>query len=126
MASMTTIFEKHVIALLIGLAAALSAPQSIAQQPPKNFVVHAAPQPVPTITFWNGDGKSFRITDFRGRVILLNIWATWCGPCRHEMPTLDWLQATMGGPDFEVVALSIDRAGSKAVHACLHQEQMAP
>jgi thiol-disulfide isomerase/thioredoxin len=43
--------------------------------------------------------------------VVLNIWATWCGPCRRELPTLDRLQATLGGPVFEVVALSIDRAG---------------
>src|SRR3546814_2217971 len=48
-------------------------------------------------------------------MILLNIWATWCGPCREEMPTLDRLQARLGGPDFEVVALSIDRAGIAVV-----------
>ncbi|MFQ5566596.1 MAG: TlpA family protein disulfide reductase [Paracoccaceae bacterium] len=47
--------------------------------------------------------------------MLLNIWATWCAPCLREMPTLDRLQAQLGGPDFEVVALSIDRAGLKVV-----------
>jgi thiol-disulfide isomerase/thioredoxin len=47
--------------------------------------------------------------------VLLNIWATWCLPCRKEMPTLDRLQAQLGGPDFEVVAVSIDRKGAEAV-----------
>src|SRR3546814_16274099 len=60
-----------------------------------------------------------RISDWSSDVcssdLLLNIWATWCGPCRAEMPTLDRLQAKLGGPDFEVVALSIDRAGMGAV-----------
>jgi thiol-disulfide isomerase/thioredoxin len=97
------------------LVAVVSGPASIAQQPLKRFVVHSVPQPLPTITFWNGNGTALRIADFRGRVILLNIWATWCVPCRVEMPTLDRLLAAMGGPDFEVVALSIDRAGSKVV-----------
>src|SRR3546814_199561 len=49
------------------------------------------------------------VADFQGRVILLNLWATWCPPCREEMPSLDRLNAKRGGPDFEVVALSIDR-----------------
>ena len=51
------------------------------------------------------------ITDesLRGKVVLVNFWATWCPPCRAEMPTLDRLQARLGGPDFEVVALSIDQ-----------------
>ena len=47
--------------------------------------------------------------------MLLNIWATWCAPCRKEMPTLDRLQAKLGGPDFEVVALSMDRGGPDKV-----------
>lgn len=115
MRSANGFLENCVTSFLIGLLAVFSAPPTIAQQPPAKFVVHAAPRPLPTITFWNGDGKTLRIADFRGRVVLLNIWATWCGPCRHEMPTLDRLQAALGGPDFEVVALSIDRAGSKVV-----------
>jgi thiol-disulfide isomerase/thioredoxin len=49
--------------------------------------------------------------------VLLNVWATWCMPCREEMPTLDRLQATLGGPGFEVVALSIDKGGLPVVHA---------
>jgi thiol-disulfide isomerase/thioredoxin len=55
------------------------------------------------------------LADFRGKVVLLNIWATWCAPCRREMPTLDRLQAQLGGSDFEVVALSIDRKGLPVV-----------
>ncbi|HET6159940.1 MAG TPA: TlpA disulfide reductase family protein [Dongiaceae bacterium] len=55
------------------------------------------------------------LTDFHGKVVLLNIWATWCGPCREEMPTLDRLQAQLGGPDFEVIAMSIDRGGFEAI-----------
>ena len=55
------------------------------------------------------------LADFRGKVVLLNIWATWCAPCRREMPTLERLQAELGGPDFEVVALSIDRKGLPVV-----------
>src|SRR3546814_2020452 len=60
------------------------------------------------ISDWSSDVCS---SDLRGKIVLLNIWATWCGPCREEMPTLDRLQARLGGPAFEVVALSIDRAG---------------
>ena len=72
---------------------------------------HDTAQPVPELRFEDGDGRPLTLADFRGKVVLLNVWATWCGPCREEMPTLDRLQAALGGPDFEVVALSIDRAG---------------
>jgi thiol-disulfide isomerase/thioredoxin len=74
-------------------------------------------QPLPDLNFVDGTGKAMTSADFRGRVILLNIWATWCAPCREEMPTLDRLQAERGGGDFEVVALSIDQKGMDAVKA---------
>lgn len=72
---------------------------------------------LPELRFVDGDGRALTIADFRGRLVLLNIWATWCVPCRREMPTLDRLQAKLGGPDFEVLALSIDRQGLPVVKA---------
>jgi len=71
----------------------------------------ATPRPLPELRFVDGAGAPRALADFRGRVILLNVWATWCVPCREEMPALDRLQAALGGPDFEVVPLSIDRGG---------------
>ena len=85
------------------------------QEPPKNFVMHDAPKPVGAINFDDAQGQSRNLADFKGKVVLLNICATWCGPCRKEMPALDRLQAALGAPDFEVVALSIDRGGMDAV-----------
>ncbi len=101
------------VAAVIALAGA--APPAMAQAPPKNFAIHAEPRKLPEIRFVNAEGRTLTLADFRGKVVLLNIWATWCGPCRREMPTLDRLQARLGGPVFEVVALSIDRAGIDAV-----------
>jgi thiol-disulfide isomerase/thioredoxin len=93
----------------------LTTPQfAIGQEPPKNFVMHDAPKPVAAIKFDDAQGQSRNLADFKGKVVLLNIWATWCVPCRKEMPALDRLQAALGGPDFEVVALSIDRGGMDA------------
>jgi len=82
-----------------------------------DFAPLEAPRPLPELRFVDGDGRSRTIADFRGRLVLLNLWATWCVPCRIEMPTLDRLQAMLGSPDFEVVALSIDRKGQPAVKA---------
>jgi len=73
--------------------------------------------PVPNVAFEDGQGRKRALTDFRGKVVLLNIWATWCAPCRAEMPTLDRLQLRLGGEQFEVVALSIDRGGQAAVRS---------
>jgi thiol-disulfide isomerase/thioredoxin len=105
--------SKLAIALL-GMLLALSLPAAAAE-PPQNFAVHEAPVPVPEIGFEDSAAQPRTLADFRGKVVLLNIWATWCLPCRNEMPTLDRLQAELGGPDFEVVALSVDRKGPDAV-----------
>jgi thiol-disulfide isomerase/thioredoxin len=75
------------------------------------------PKPAPDLQFVDGDGKNRSLADFKGKVILLNAWATWCVPCRKEMPALDRLQGALGGQDFEVLALSIDRKGMEAVTA---------
>lgn len=82
---------------------------------PQGLILHPEPKPVPEIQFQDGEGKELTLADFHGKVVLLNIWATWCGPCREEMPTLDRLQAKLGGSDFEVLALSIDRDGIPAI-----------
>ncbi len=83
--------------------------------PPGNLVLHDAPVAVPELQFTDSDGQPRSLADFRGKVVLLNIWATWCLPCREEMPTLDRLQAALGGDKFQVVALSIDSGGVDAV-----------
>ncbi len=80
-----------------------------------SFALNESPAPVPEISFVDSAGTQRSLADFRGRFVLLNIWATWCVPCRTEMPTLDRLQAELGGPVFEVVALSIDRNGAAVV-----------
>jgi thiol-disulfide isomerase/thioredoxin len=63
---------------------------------------------VPDLTFKGGDGREHALNDWRGRTVLLNLWATWCVPCRKEMPALDALQADLGGAKFDVVAVNID------------------
>ena len=73
------------------------------------------PQPIPDIRVQDADGKPHALSEFRGKVVLLNVWATWCVPCREEMPALDRLQQKLGGPKFEVLALSIDPGGAAAV-----------
>ena len=62
----------------------------------------------------NDTQQIVQIDDFRGRVVLVNLWATWCAPCLVEMPALDRLQETLGGDDFEVVAISLDKNADKA------------
>jgi len=97
-------------------AAALIAPLPIAsaQEPPKNFIFVDKGAPLAEITFDDVEGQARKLADFKGKILLVNIWATWCGPCRTEMPALDRLQARLGGPDFEVIPVSIDR-GMEAI-----------
>jgi thiol-disulfide isomerase/thioredoxin len=67
-----------------------------------------APKSLPPLAFKDGSGAAKSLSDWRGRTVLLNLWATWCVPCRKEMPALDALQAKLGGADFEVVSVNID------------------
>jgi thiol-disulfide isomerase/thioredoxin len=70
--------------------------------------VAQTPFQVPDVSFKDASGHDHKLTDWRGRTVLLNLWATWCVPCRKEMPALDALQGDLGGPNFEVVAVNID------------------
>jgi len=70
--------------------------------------VATKPLQLPQMSFRDGQGQERSMADFRGRTVLLNLWATWCVPCRKEMPALDALQAKLGGDNFEVVAFNID------------------
>src|SRR6516164_7324330 len=73
------------------------------------------PRTLPEIRFQDDQGHDLTLANFRGRVLLLNVWATWCVPCRKEMPTLDRLESRLGGKDFQVIGLSIDRKGIESV-----------
>ena len=68
----------------------------------------SAPLKLPDLAFEDADGKPKKLSDFRGKTLLVNLWATWCVPCRKEMPALDELQGKLSGPNFEVVAINID------------------
>lgn len=72
--------------------------------------VSMQPRPLPELKFVGADGAPARLSDFKGKTTLLNLWATWCVPCRQEMPALDRLQGKLGSKDFTVVAVNIDTA----------------
>ncbi|MGH6854674.1 MAG: TlpA family protein disulfide reductase [Aestuariivirga sp.] len=78
------------------------------------FLVKPERKPLPDIEFQDGEGKNLKLSQWKGRVVLINLWATWCAPCRKEMPALAELQTKLGSKDFEVVAISIDRKGVEA------------
>src|SRR3954466_15198858 len=70
--------------------------------------IAAEPQKLPDLAFKDAGGEPRKLADFKGRTVLLNLWATWCVPCRKEMPALDALQAKLGDDKFQVVAVNID------------------
>lgn len=86
----------------------LSALRPLARGDMAAFVVPKQSQLLPNLSLRDGTDAQRQLSDWQGRTVLMNIWATWCAPCRHEMPALDRLQATLGSDDFEVLAINID------------------
>lgn len=115
-----TRFVLGTIGVLLIIAAAMGTYQSFTKSRAPTLreprlTMQAKPRPLPRLDIRDANGKPVPFKQFRGKVVLLNLWAAWCGPCRTEMPALDRLQAKHGGPRFEVVALSTDAGGVKAV-----------
>jgi thiol-disulfide isomerase/thioredoxin len=80
----------------------------LAQGEVAGLTMATTPLKLPDLAFDDANGQPKKLSDWRGRTVLVNLWATWCVPCRREMPALDALQAKLGGPNFEVVAVNID------------------
>lgn len=102
---------RALLALLLMLAAL---PSTVAAAE-HNFVRVDPPKALPHVRFADGEGRDRTLADFKGKVVLLNVWATWCVPCRKELPALDRLQSALGSADFQVIALSVDRKGLDVV-----------
>jgi thiol-disulfide isomerase/thioredoxin len=128
-------FFRALAVVLVGAPIAFAQVHLKAQVPPefgaapKNFIMHETPEPGMALRFEDGDAQPRSLADFRGKVVLLNIWATWCPPCIKEIPALDRLAAALSGADIAVVAVSIDRKGIDAVRksfADLDVQKLAP
>jgi len=72
------------------------------------LTVATKPRQLPDLTFVDAEGKTKKLSDWKGRTVLVNLWATWCVPCRKEMPALDNLEGRLGSDKFAVVAVNID------------------
>ena len=78
--------------------------------------------PAPDIVFFDPEGGEHRLQDYQGKVVLVNFWATWCAPCREEMPSLEALQAEIGGDDFAVVTIATGRNPMPAIEKFYEEE----
>jgi thiol-disulfide isomerase/thioredoxin len=85
------------------------------------FVFKKAPEEIPEFPFQDEAGNTRTLKEWQGKVVLVNLWATWCAPCRKEMPSLDRLQAELGSDKFEVVAISADKTGIEGARRFLDQ-----
>jgi thiol-disulfide isomerase/thioredoxin len=90
-----------------------------------NFIPTVPAVPAPIEPFFDAQGRELSLHEFGGKVVLLNLWATWCAPCLKELPSLDRLQAALGGDRFQVVAVSIDRQGIDAVQPYFKKLQIS-
>ncbi|WP_299968226.1 TlpA disulfide reductase family protein [uncultured Roseobacter sp.] len=108
------------IAAPTGASADLEAAAALREGDMKKLVFHEAPEVVPNVPFDLADGAGqATLEDYRGKYVLLNFWATWCGPCRIEMPHLSELQTELGGDDFEVLTIATGRNSPTGIKSFL-------
>ncbi|MCR4265516.1 TlpA disulfide reductase family protein [Nitratireductor sp. ZSWI3] len=110
-----TCARKDARAREIGAAATGEVAAMLAADPPRSLTA---------LSFKGPEGEALSINDFAGKLILVNLWATWCVPCREEMPALDALQASMGSDAFEVVAVNVDRGDDEKPKAFLEETRI--
>jgi len=103
------------VALAIPAVADPSAAKALREGDMKKLAFHSEPKAVSDVEFVTFDGAPLKLSDWQGKWVLLNFWATWCAPCRHEMPMLSDLQAELGGDAFEVVTIATGRNAPPAL-----------
>jgi thiol-disulfide isomerase/thioredoxin len=99
-------------ALALGANAAMAADatlEALRVGDMKKLNLHSAAKDIPTAVFFAEDGSELTLDDYKGKTLLVNFWATWCAPCRKEMPALSALQDEFGGKDFQVVTIATGR-----------------
>lgn len=101
------------IAIGVGIIVLLQTKDSLVNRSEKPQ--HGKGVPAPDFVLPDLDGRRVRLSDLRGKVVLLNIWATWCAPCVEEMPSMEKLHQELQGEDFKILAVSIDTSGAEAV-----------
>lgn len=112
------------LALAANAAAAASVDWQAARDAGLPKLIESEQAPVPEIEFSDAKGGSHKLSDWRGQVVLLNFWATWCAPCREEMPSLDALQREKGGERFQVLTVASGRNPPAAIERFFAEEEI--
>lgn len=110
-----------VVALVVGVTGGDPSAPPAFKGALQSFKPASPPRPAPEISLTDLAGRPLDLAAFKGKVVLLNYWATWCAPCVEEMPSLQRLHARLGGADFAVVAVSVDRQGLEIVQPFLER-----
>lgn len=112
-----------VLSFSVLMVSAMSEADAAGAAPPAglNFIVMPRPKALPALHFTDGDGHPLSLAEFRGKLVLLNIWATWCVGCREEIGSLNDLEAKLGGTKFQVVAIAVDQGGAPTVKSFLSE-----
>lgn len=118
-----SIFLIFLIVAVVGSVILLRFKDSFFDLPGKPLLGKGAP--APNFTLPDLDGKMFSLTDFRGKVILLNIWATWCLPCVEEMPSIEKLHQELQDEGLVILAVSIDEAGAEVVRPFMQKHKLS-
>lgn len=111
---MLRLFVLYTALALCANAAPAADLSALKQGEMKKLAVFTEPLALPEIPFVDETGTSHRLADYRGKVVLLNLWATWCAPCRKEMPDIAALQAEIGGDDFTVLTVASSNRDTRA------------
>ena len=111
------------VVLLVGLTIKLDKATRVKPHGPANHTVQADAIPAPEVTFKDLDGKDVPLSSYRGQVVLVNFWATWCDPCYVEIPWLIEMQQKYGAKGFTVLGIAMDDEGKSAVAPFLAKER---
>jgi cytochrome c biogenesis protein CcmG/thiol:disulfide interchange protein DsbE len=118
-----TIVLIVLIIIVVAVVILLQGKDALFNAPRKARVAEGLP--APTFIFPGLDGKAIDLQAYKGKVVFLNIWATWCPPCRDEMPSMERLYQELRGEDFEILSVSVDAAGAAAVAPFMKKYQLS-
>ncbi len=113
--SVSTTFKKSFVLVMLIVAIAAIVLFVIVKQAPREVKIIAEGDQAPEFRLSTLDGKQVSLSDFRGKVVMVHFWATWCPPCVEELPTIERLYRALQGTDFVLLAVSVDQGGPDAV-----------